>query len=75
MIGQVFDDVNVDGVSLLCGMIKQLLHHGKGCPRTLVATHFHEIIHHHLLQEDPIQWAQMEVVKVKDGRELTFLYQ
>jgi hypothetical protein len=32
---------SVDGTGLFCGVVKHLLGRGVGCPKVLIATHFH----------------------------------
>lgn len=43
----------IDGVSLLCGSIRHWLEQGDQCPHVFVSTHFHGIIHQHLLPKSP----------------------
>jgi hypothetical protein len=64
----------LDGAGLLCGVLKSLMDRGNGCPRVLVATHFHEIFRHDLLDPEtmPITFLHMQVMFASDdGEECT----
>ncbi|KAK3089281.1 hypothetical protein FSP39_002315 [Pinctada imbricata] len=64
----------VDGVALLCSSLIHWIGQGKACPHVLVSTHFHSIIHQHLLPQSPlIKYMTFETLH-EDG-ELLFLYQ
>lgn len=52
-----------DGVALFAGTIRHLLRRGKDCPRTIAATHFHEVFHEDLLSPSmPITPAHMRIL-------------
>jgi DNA mismatch repair protein MSH5 len=70
---------SIDGASLFAATIKYLLGRGPHCPRTLAATHFHEVFHEDFLPEDlPFTPAHMQVLLGNDParlkEEITFLY-
>ncbi|OCF34563.1 hypothetical protein I316_03604 [Kwoniella heveanensis BCC8398] len=65
--------ISWDGVGLLTGVIEYLL--STCCPRTIVATHFHQLFNKSLLAEDQqVQFAHMKCMTAKDTNELHFLY-
>lgn len=52
-----------DGAALFAATCIELLKRGHDCPRTLAATHFHEVFHSDLLPESlPYQPAHMEMI-------------
>jgi len=69
----------VDGAALACGVFEYLLNLGVDAPKTLAATHFHEIFENGLLRPRPpvLAFKHMEVrmdqkIGVKD--QITYLY-
>lgn len=62
-----------DGAGLFVGLVKQLVTMGPNLPKTLMATHFHEIFMNDFLKSRlPIGLAHMELVltkRVKRGEE------
>ncbi|KAK0535449.1 hypothetical protein OC835_002362 [Tilletia horrida] len=64
----LFDEIGkgtdaIDGAALFAATIRQLLERHGGCPRTLVATHFHEAFHPAMLPQTlHFQTAHMEVM-------------
>ncbi|UZJ53372.1 hypothetical protein CBS101457_002692 [Exobasidium rhododendri] len=70
---------STDGASLFAATIRHLLARGYHCPRTLAATHFHEVFHPDLLPEElPFTPAHMQVLLGSDAtrlkEDITFLY-
>ena len=70
---------STDGASLFAATIKHLLERGNQCPRTLAATHFHEVFHDDFLSQSlPFTPAHMQVLLSKKStrldEEITFLY-
>lgn len=64
-----------DGIALLCAALEHFANRGSGCPKVLVATHFHEMFTNELLPPSRlINYNVMEVMQGDDPRELTFLY-
>ncbi|KAI8819391.1 muts domain V-domain-containing protein [Fimicolochytrium jonesii] len=65
-----------DGVGLLCGVIEQFAARAHECPNVIVATHFHEINTHNLLNVSPqlLQDCTMEILETQGSNGLTFLY-
>ncbi|XP_052776091.1 mutS protein homolog 5-like [Mya arenaria] len=64
----------IDGLSLLCASISHWVGQGDQCPHVFVSTHFHSIIHQHLLPRSPlIKYLTLE--SLHNGEELVFLYQ
>lgn len=56
----------LDGAGLFCGLVKYLLELGPRCPRTLIATHFHEVFRdeEELISPSalPISFVHMQVL-------------
>ena len=50
----VFSLLQIDGVSLLCASMKHWIDQGEHCPHVVVSTHFHSIVHQHLLPRSPL---------------------
>ncbi|KAJ8305871.1 hypothetical protein KUTeg_016416, partial [Tegillarca granosa] len=64
----------VDGLALLSSCLKYWNAMEDMCPHVYVSTHFHSLIHQHLLPKSPlIKYMTMETIH--DGDELLFLYQ
>ncbi|XP_077981938.1 mutS protein homolog 5-like [Glandiceps talaboti] len=64
----------VDGIALLCACLQFWLDMGVNCPHVLVSSHFHSIIHQHLLTEsNQLTFQTMEVLH--ENNDLVFLYQ
>lgn len=69
----------VDGAALACGVFEYLINLGGNAPKTLAATHFHEIFENGFLPPRPpvVAFKHMEVrmdsrIEVKD--QITYLY-
>lgn len=64
----------IDGLSLLCSSLKYWIDKGDNCPHVFLSTHFHSIIHQHLIPRSPlIKYLTLETLH--NGEELVFLYQ
>ncbi|WVQ94393.1 hypothetical protein IAU59_001472 [Kwoniella sp. CBS 9459] len=65
--------ISCDGAGLLTGVIEHLL--STSCPRTIVATHFHELFTQSFIAEDQqVQFAHMKCLMAQDTKELHFFY-
>ncbi|WVF66781.1 hypothetical protein IAT40_001523 [Kwoniella sp. CBS 6097] len=65
--------ISWDGAGLLAGVVEYLL--STCCPRTIVATHFHELFTQNFLTEDQqVQFAHMKCLMAQDTKELHFFY-
>ncbi|XP_074643458.1 mutS protein homolog 5-like [Tubulanus polymorphus] len=63
----------VDGIALLAACIRHWIAKRENCPHLLVSTHFHGIIHQHLLPDSQlVSYQTMETIQ--EGNELVFLY-
>lgn len=63
-----------DGLSLLCSSISYWDDMKRACPHVVVSTHFHSMIHQHLLPLSAnIKYLTMDTIH--DNEELLFLYQ
>ncbi|XP_060085682.1 mutS protein homolog 5-like [Ylistrum balloti] len=63
-----------DGLSLLCASIMYWDDMKGACPHVVVSTHFHSMVHQHLLPLSPnIKYLTMDTIH--DEEELLFLYQ
>lgn len=58
-----------DGASIFAATIWNILERGEECPRTLAATHFHQVFHPNILPTDdlPIRASHMEALLLGDG--------
>ncbi|KAE8220381.1 hypothetical protein CF319_g6078 [Tilletia indica] len=69
----LFDEIGkgtdaTDGAALFAATIRHLLERPEGCPKTVVATHFHEAFHPAILPDSlPFQTAHMEVMFTDDS--------
>ena len=56
--------VDTDGAGLFCGVLRHLLKRGSNCPKTLVATHFHDVFNEELLDPEniPVSFRHMQVM-------------
>ncbi|CAD6927921.1 unnamed protein product, partial [Tilletia laevis] len=86
----LFDEIGkgtdaTDGAALFAATVRHLLERPEGCPKTVVATHFHEAFHPAVLPDSlPFQTAHMEVMFTDDstangsvrapGDEMVFLF-
>jgi DNA mismatch repair protein MSH5 len=61
-----------DGAGLFCGVLRHLLHRGSACPKVLVATHFHDVFRHDILDPEsvPITFLHMQVMFTSEGGEV-----
>ncbi|XP_070564390.1 mutS protein homolog 5-like isoform X2 [Ptychodera flava] len=64
----------VDGIALLYGCLQHWLGEAYNCPHIMVSSHFHSILHQHMLTQSPLlKFQNMEVLEDKD--EIISLYQ
>lgn len=56
--------VDTDGAGLFCGVLRHLLKRGSTCPKTLIATHFHDVFNEELLDPEhiPVSFRHMQVM-------------
>lgn len=56
--------VDADGAGLFCGVLRHLLKRGSDCPKTLIATHFHDVFNEELLDPEhiPVSFRHMQVM-------------
>ncbi|KIM43410.1 hypothetical protein M413DRAFT_436269 [Hebeloma cylindrosporum] len=52
------------GAGIFCGVLRHLLKRGTNCPKTLVATHFHDVFNEELLDPEniPVSFRHMQVM-------------